>query len=67
MAETGSRLRAGIAIVAMMALYAAGYAWSAAHMDTADELLQAVPTAYQWSGLDRYWRKKDESETGTQI
>jgi glyoxylase-like metal-dependent hydrolase (beta-lactamase superfamily II) len=26
--------------------------------DTVDELLQAVPTAYQWSGLDRYWRKK---------
>jgi glyoxylase-like metal-dependent hydrolase (beta-lactamase superfamily II) len=30
--------------------------------DTADELLQAVPTAYQWSGLDRYWRKKAERE-----
>jgi glyoxylase-like metal-dependent hydrolase (beta-lactamase superfamily II) len=28
--------------------------------DTVDELLQAVPTAYQWSGLDRYWRKRDE-------
>lgn len=28
--------------------------------DTADELLQAVPTAYQWSGLDRYWRKRSE-------
>ena len=28
--------------------------------DTIDELLQAVPTAYQWSGLDRYWRKKAE-------
>jgi len=28
--------------------------------DTVDELLQAVPTAYQWSGLDRYWRKKRE-------
>jgi glyoxylase-like metal-dependent hydrolase (beta-lactamase superfamily II) len=26
--------------------------------DTVDELLQAVPTAYQWSGLDRYWRKR---------
>ncbi len=22
------------------------------------DLLQAVPTAYQWSGLDRYWRKR---------
>jgi len=30
--------------------------------DTADELLQAVPTAYQWSGLDRFWRKKAERE-----
>jgi glyoxylase-like metal-dependent hydrolase (beta-lactamase superfamily II) len=28
--------------------------------DTVDELLQAVPTAYQWSGLDRYWRKRSE-------
>jgi glyoxylase-like metal-dependent hydrolase (beta-lactamase superfamily II) len=28
--------------------------------DTLDELLQAVPTAYQWGGLDRYWRKKAE-------
>ncbi|HEX2706559.1 MAG TPA: MBL fold metallo-hydrolase [Solirubrobacterales bacterium] len=26
------------------------------------ELLQAVPSAYQWSGLDRYWRKKAERE-----
>jgi len=31
--------------------------------DTVDELLQAVPTAYQWGGLDRYWRKKAERET----
>ncbi len=30
--------------------------------DTVVELLQAVPTAYQWSGLDRYWRKKAERE-----
>jgi glyoxylase-like metal-dependent hydrolase (beta-lactamase superfamily II) len=30
--------------------------------DTVDELLQAVPTAYQWGGLDRYWRKKAERE-----
>jgi glyoxylase-like metal-dependent hydrolase (beta-lactamase superfamily II) len=29
---------------------------------TAEELLQAVPTAYQWGGLDRYWRKKAERE-----
>jgi glyoxylase-like metal-dependent hydrolase (beta-lactamase superfamily II) len=30
--------------------------------DTAEELLQAVPTAYQYSGLDRYWRKRAERE-----
>ena len=30
--------------------------------ETVDELLQAVPTAYQWAGLDRYWRKKTERE-----
>ena len=30
--------------------------------DTVEELLQAVPTAYQWSGLDRYWRKRAERE-----
>jgi glyoxylase-like metal-dependent hydrolase (beta-lactamase superfamily II) len=30
--------------------------------ETVAELLQAVPTAYQWSGLDRYWRKKAERE-----
>jgi glyoxylase-like metal-dependent hydrolase (beta-lactamase superfamily II) len=29
---------------------------------TVAELLQAVPTAYQWGGLDRYWRKKAERE-----
>ncbi|HWB70343.1 MAG TPA: MBL fold metallo-hydrolase [Solirubrobacterales bacterium] len=26
--------------------------------DTVEELLQAVPTAYQWSGLHRYWTKR---------
>jgi glyoxylase-like metal-dependent hydrolase (beta-lactamase superfamily II) len=25
--------------------------------ETIQELLQAVPTAYQWRGLDRYWKK----------
>ncbi|MGN6815911.1 MAG: MBL fold metallo-hydrolase [Solirubrobacterales bacterium] len=30
--------------------------------ETAEELLQAVPTAYQWGGLDRYWRRKAERE-----
>jgi glyoxylase-like metal-dependent hydrolase (beta-lactamase superfamily II) len=29
---------------------------------TVAELLQAVPTAFQWSGLDRYWRKRAERE-----
>src|SRR5882757_11315909 len=29
----------------------------------AAEMFQAVPTAYQWSGLDRYWRKKAERES----
>lgn len=28
--------------------------------ETAAELLQAVPTQYQWRGLDRYWRKRAE-------
>ena len=26
--------------------------------ETIEELLQAVPTAYQWRGLDRYWAKR---------
>jgi glyoxylase-like metal-dependent hydrolase (beta-lactamase superfamily II) len=30
--------------------------------ESIEELLQAVPTAYQWSGLDRYWRKRAERE-----
>jgi glyoxylase-like metal-dependent hydrolase (beta-lactamase superfamily II) len=30
--------------------------------ETTEEMFQAVPTAYQWSGLDRYWRKKAERE-----
>ncbi len=30
--------------------------------ETAAELLQAVPVAYQWRGLDRYWRKRAERE-----
>jgi glyoxylase-like metal-dependent hydrolase (beta-lactamase superfamily II) len=30
--------------------------------ETIEELLQAVPTAYQWAGLSRYWRKKAERE-----
>ncbi len=31
--------------------------------ETIEELLQAVPTAYQWRGLDRYWRKRAERES----
>jgi len=30
--------------------------------ETVEELLQAVPTAYQWPGLNRYWRKRAERE-----
>jgi glyoxylase-like metal-dependent hydrolase (beta-lactamase superfamily II) len=30
--------------------------------ETVEELLQAVPTAYQWGGLTRYWRKRAERE-----
>jgi glyoxylase-like metal-dependent hydrolase (beta-lactamase superfamily II) len=30
--------------------------------ETVEELLQAVPTAYQYGGLERYWRKKAERE-----
>ncbi len=30
--------------------------------EAAKELLQAVPPQYQWRGLDRYWRKRDERE-----
>ncbi len=30
--------------------------------ETVAELLQAVPTAYQYGGLDRYWRKRAERE-----
>ena len=29
----------------------------------AAELLQAVPTAYQWRGLDRYWRKRGRARS----
>jgi glyoxylase-like metal-dependent hydrolase (beta-lactamase superfamily II) len=30
--------------------------------ETVEELLQAVPTAYQYGGLSRYWRKRAERE-----
>jgi len=30
--------------------------------EKAAELLQAVPPEYQWRGLDRYWKKRDERE-----
>jgi glyoxylase-like metal-dependent hydrolase (beta-lactamase superfamily II) len=35
---------------------------AASSEDVAAELLQSVPPEYQWRGLDRYWRKKLESE-----
>jgi glyoxylase-like metal-dependent hydrolase (beta-lactamase superfamily II) len=28
--------------------------------EAAEELLQAVPPQYQWRGLDRYWRKREQ-------
>jgi glyoxylase-like metal-dependent hydrolase (beta-lactamase superfamily II) len=33
--------------------------------ETIEELLQAVPTAYQWRGLDRYWHKRAEREAAS--
>ncbi len=30
--------------------------------EAAEEILQAVPPQYQWRGLDRYWRKREERE-----
>ena len=36
---------------------------AASSEDIAAELLQSVPPEYQWRGLDRYWRKKLESES----
>jgi glyoxylase-like metal-dependent hydrolase (beta-lactamase superfamily II) len=33
--------------------------------ETIAELLQAVPTAYQWPGLERYWRKRAEREAAS--
>jgi glyoxylase-like metal-dependent hydrolase (beta-lactamase superfamily II) len=30
--------------------------------ENATEMIQCVPPQYQWSGLDRYWRKKAERE-----
>ena len=30
--------------------------------EVAAEMFQAVPTAYQWAGLERYWRKKAERD-----
>ncbi len=35
--------------------------------ETVAELLQAVPTAYQWRGLDRYWRKRAEREAAPEL
>ena len=32
--------------------------------ETVEELLQAVPSSYQWRGLDRYWKKKLEATEG---
>jgi glyoxylase-like metal-dependent hydrolase (beta-lactamase superfamily II) len=32
--------------------------------EAAAELIQCVPPQYQWRGLDRYWRKREEREAG---
>ena len=32
--------------------------------EAAEELIQCVPPQYQWRGLDRYWRKREEREAG---
>lgn len=29
--------------------------------ETAEELIQCVPPQYQWRGLDRYWRKREQA------
>ncbi len=34
----------------------------AANPEAAAELLQCVPPQYQWRGLNRYWRKREERE-----
>ncbi len=33
--------------------------------DAAAELIQSVPPEYQWRGLDRYWRKREEAQAAT--
>ncbi|HEU4945393.1 MAG TPA: hypothetical protein VFT10_09565, partial [Solirubrobacterales bacterium] len=33
----------------------------AATPEAAAELIQCVPPQYQWRGLDRYWRKREEA------
>ncbi|MGC1852450.1 MAG: MBL fold metallo-hydrolase [Solirubrobacterales bacterium] len=35
---------------------------AAANEEAAAEMIQCVPPQYQWRGLDRYWRKRDERE-----
>jgi glyoxylase-like metal-dependent hydrolase (beta-lactamase superfamily II) len=32
--------------------------------EAAEELIQCVPPQYQWRGLDRYWRKREERGSG---
>jgi len=42
-------------------------ATQSADEEAAAEMIQCVPPAYQWRGLDRYWRKRAEREvTATQ-
>lgn len=38
---------------------------SASSPEAAAELIQCVPPQYQWRGLDRYWRKREELSTAS--
>jgi len=35
---------------------------ASANEEAAEEMIQSVPPQYQWRGLDRYWRKREERE-----
>ena len=39
----------------------------AATEEAAAELIQCVPPQYQWRGLDRYWRKREEREAAPRL
>jgi hypothetical protein len=37
---------------------------AASNREAAAELIHCVPPEYQWRGLDRYWRKREERLAG---